>query len=206
VVAAERPGTREIVRRASVAGWVVGVAGLVALVTIGLFFWVGQPFGTINDLALIVMTAAIPFLMLAFWELGGVTPTPLALVAQGAGWLATAAWCVTHLLFVAGVVSIDYSAPATGAYAVEAIALIVIGLWIAGANLLAGPWLTSVRWFGVVTGAGLVLFAIGTIVDGSDGTLVYIGGVAYLLLLPIWGILMGRFLGRRDSRQQVTGS
>ena len=191
--------TREIVRRASVAGWVVGVGGLVALVTIGLFFWVGQPFGLVNDLALIAMTAAIPFLMLAFWELGGLTPTPLALVALASGWLATAVWCVTHLLFVAGVVSIDYSVPATGAYAVEAVALIVVGLWIAGANLLAGPWLTSVRWFGVVTGAGLVLFAIGTIVNGSEGTLVYIGGLAYLVLLPIWGLLMGRFLGRRAA-------
>jgi len=191
--------TRDIVRRASIAGLVVGVAGIIALVAIGLWFWIGQPFGTINDLALIVMTAAIPFLMLAFWELGGLTPTPLALVAQASGWLATAVWCVTHLLFVAGVVSIDYSMPATGAYLVEAVALIVIGLWIAGANLLAGPWLASVRWFGVVTGAGLVLFAIGTIVNGSEGTLVYIGGVAYLVLLPIWGLLMGRFLGRRST-------
>ena len=189
--------TLDIVRRASIAGWMVGAAGLVALVTIGLFFWIGQPFGLINDLALIVMTAAIPFLMLVYWELGGLTPTPLALVALTGGWLASAVWCVTHLLFVAGVVSIDYSAPATGAWAVEAVALVVIGLWIAGANLLAGPWLTGLRWFGVLTGAGLVLFAIGTIISGSEGTLVYIGGLAYLVLLPIWGLLMARFIGLR---------
>jgi hypothetical protein len=192
--------TREIVRRASMAGWVIGAAGLVALVTIGLFFWIGEAFGLINDLALIVMTAAIPFLMLAFWELGGLTPTPLALVAQTGGWLAAAVWCVTHLLFVLGVVSIDYDAPATGAFAVEAVALIVIGLWIAGANLLAGPWLGAIRWFGVVTGVGVVLFAIGTLLSGNQGTLVYIGGVAYLVLLPAWGALMGRFLGRFESQ------
>ena len=192
--------TREIVRRASMAGWVIGAAGLVALVTIGLFFWIGQAFGLINDLALIVMTAAIPFLMLAFWELGGLTPTPLALVAQTGGWLAAAMWCVTHLLFVLGVVSIDYDAPATGAFAVEAVALIVIGLWIAGANLLAGPWLGAIRWFGVVTGVGVVLFAIGTLLSGNQGTLVYIGGVAYLVLLPGWGALMGRFLGRFEPQ------
>ena len=47
------------------------------------------------------MTAAIPFLMLAFWDSAWVTPTPLALVAQASGWLATAVWCVMHLLFVA---------------------------------------------------------------------------------------------------------
>ena len=188
--------TRDIVRRASVAGYVVGLAGLVALVTIGLFFWIGQPFGTINDIALVVMTGAIPFLMLAYWQLGGLTPTPLALVAQTSGWLATGAWCVTQLLFVAGVVEIDYFAPATGAYAVEAVALAVIGLWIGGANLLAGPWLTRIRWLGVITGAGIALYAIGTLLSGNEGMLVYTAAVAYLVLLPIWGLVMGAYLGR----------
>src|SRR6187200_3169179 len=103
--------TRDIVRRASIAGCVIGAAGLVALVSILLFIWFGQPFGLFNALGRIVMTATIPFLMLAFWELGGLTPTPLALIAQASGWLACAVWCVTHLLFVAGVVTIDYSEP-----------------------------------------------------------------------------------------------
>jgi hypothetical protein len=195
--------TRVIVRRASIAGWVIGAAGLAAFAFVLLFIWFGQPFGLFNDLARIVMTAAIPFLMLAFWELGGLTPTPLAFLAQASGWLACAVWCVTHLLFVAGIVSIDYSEPATGAYAVEAVALVVIGLWIAGANLLAGPWLPGLRWFGVLTGVGLALYAIGTILNGADGALVYIGGLAYLDLLPIWGLLMGWFLGRRDAAESA---
>jgi hypothetical protein len=189
--------SRDIVRRAAVAGHVIGAAGLVALVTIGLFFWIGQPWGTINDLALVVMTGAIPILMLAFWELGGLTPTPLALAAQVSGWLAASAWCVTHLLFIAGVVEIDYSAAATGAFAVEAVALIVIGLWIGGANLLAGTWLNGLRWLGVVTGAGVVVYAIGTLVSGGEGTLVYVGGLAYLVLLPLSALMTGRYLARR---------
>lgn len=189
--------SRDIVRRAAIAGYVIGAAGLVALVTIGLFFWIGQPWGTINDLALVIMTGAIPFLMLAFWELGGLTPTPLALVAQVGGWLAAGVWCVTHLLFVGGVVDIDYSAAATGAFAVEAVALIVIGLWIGGANLLAGPWLNQMRWVGVVTGAGVAVYAIGTLVSGGEGMLVYIGGLAYLVLLPVWALMISRYLARR---------
>jgi hypothetical protein len=51
--------SRKIVRRAAVAGHLMGAAGLVALVTIGLFFWIGQPWGIINDLALVVMTGAV---------------------------------------------------------------------------------------------------------------------------------------------------
>jgi hypothetical protein len=188
--------TRDIVRRASLAGYVAGIAGGLALVTLGLFIWIGGAFGTINDLALVVMTAAIPFLMLAFWELGGLTPTPLALVAQAGGWLAAGVWCVTQLLFVAGVVDIDYFAPATGAYAIESVALIVIGLWIAGANLLAGPWLGALRLFGLVTGIGLVLYGGGTLISGGEGMLVYAGALAWLVLLPIWGVLIGTYLSR----------
>jgi hypothetical protein len=192
--------TQAIVRRASVAGWVVGVSGVLALGALALFFWVGQPWGTINDLLLIITIGAMPFLMLACWELGGLTPTPLALTAQVLGWLAAATWCVTHLLFVLGVVDIDYqAAAATGAYAVESVALVYIGLWIAGAGLLAGPWLTAIRWLGVIVGVGIALYGLGTIVSGTSGVLTYAGAVAYLLLFPAWGLVMGMFLGRRGG-------
>jgi hypothetical protein len=179
------------------AAYVAGVAGFVAFVTIILFFSAGQPWGTINDLALLVMTAAIPFLMLAFWELGGLTPTPLALVAQASGWFAAGAWCTTQLAFVLGFLDIDYTIPATGVFAIQALALIVIGLWIAGANLLAGPWLSAVRWLGVVTGLGVLLYAVATLTVDKDSPLVLGGGIAYLVLLPIWALAMGGYLSRQ---------
>ena len=68
-------GTRRIVRRAAVAAYVATGAALIGLVTIALFFWIGQPWGTLNDVAVLVMTLAVAPLMLAFWELGGLTPT-----------------------------------------------------------------------------------------------------------------------------------
>jgi hypothetical protein len=190
-------GTRAIVSRASGAGLVIGVAGVLALVTLGLFFWIGQPWGTINDLLLIVTIGALPVLMLAFWELGGLTPTPLALAAQVLGWLAAATWCVTHLLFVIGFVDINYdTSAATGAYLVESAALIYIGLWIGGAALLAGPWLSAIRWLGIVVGLGIAVYGFGTVVSGTSGPLTYLGAVAYLLLFPAWGYLMSRYLRR----------
>jgi hypothetical protein len=190
--------TQAIVGRASVAGWIIGVAGALALVALALFFWIGQPWGTVNDLLLIVTIGALPFLMLAFWELGGLTPTPLALIAQVLGWLAAATWCATHVLFVLGVVDIDYNTTsATGAYAVESVVLIYIGLWIAGAALLAGPWMTAIRWLGVIVGVGIALYGLGTIVSGTSGALTYAGAAGYLLLFPAWGFVMARFLGRR---------
>lgn len=192
-------GTRRIVQRASVAGFVVAAAGLVVLVTIGLFFWVGQPWGTLNDLALLVMTAALAPLMLAFWELGGLTPTPLALVAQASGWVAVAVWCGVQALMIVGMLPFDYTGPARGAFAVESVALVVIGLWVAGANLLAGPWLNRLRWLGVLSGLGFVLFASGLLVGGVDHPLTVVGGIAYLVVFPVWAFLMGRLLAARGS-------
>jgi hypothetical protein len=186
--------TRRIVRRAAVAAYVAAAAGLAATVTVILFFWVGQPWGTLNDLALLVMTAAIPVLMLAFWELGGLTPTPLALVAQVSGWIAVIAWCVIHAAFIAGAIDFDYEAAATGTLAFESIALIVVGLWIAGANLLAGPWLNRIRWFGVAAGIGFVLLPVGLLVGGVGHPLTYAGGVGYSIAFPVWALLMGRHL------------
>ncbi len=186
--------TQGIMRRAILAAYVVASAGLVAVVTIVLFFVAGQPWGTVNDIALLIMTAALPPLMLAFWELGGLTPTPLALVAQGSGWIAVIVWCVVQALLIGGAVTFDYDSPATGALAVEAVASIVVGIWVAGANLLAGPWLTTIRWFGVAGGIGFVLLPIGLLLGGVNHPLTYAGGVGYSIVFPTWAFLMARHL------------
>ena len=188
--------TRRIVSTAALAAYVVVGAALVGLVTIGLFFWIGQPWGTINDLSLLVMTLALAPLMLAFYELGGLTPTPLAQAAQAFGWIAVLTWSAVQLLLIAGAVTFDYKAGATGAFAIESYAEIGIGLWIAGANLLAGPWLNWVRWLGIVTGMGFVVLGIGLLMGGQDHPLTYLGGVGYEIVLPIWAFLMARLLGR----------
>jgi hypothetical protein len=191
-----RSRTERIVGSAATAAYVVAGAGGIALVTIGLFFWIGQPWGTINDLSLLVMTLALAPLMLAFYELGGWTPTPLAQAAQALGWIAVLTWCAVQALMVLGVVTFDYHHPATGAFAVESGAQIYIGLWIAGANLLAGPWLGRVRWLGVASGIGWVVLAIGLLLGGLDHPLTYLGGLGYQALFPVWAFLMARCFGR----------
>ena len=185
-----------IVSTASVAAYVVAAAALIGLVTISLFAWLGQPWGTINDLTGVVMTAALAPTMLAYYELGGRTPTPLALAAQASGWLAVLAWVAIHALFIVGAVTFDYGAPATSAMALEQVALIVIGLWIAGANLLAAEWLSWIRWLGVVTGIGAALVGLGLLLGGANHPLSYAGGIGYLLVLPVWSFWLARLLGR----------
>jgi len=173
----------------------VAGAGLTAAVTSGLYLWAGEPWGTLIDVALLAMTGAIAPLMLAFYQLGGWTPTPLARVAQAGGWIAALTWCAVQVLLIAGVVDFDFDNPAGGAFAVWAAALAVIGSWVAGANLLAGPWLGRVRWLGAVSGTGAMVLGIGLLLGGAE-PLTYLGGVIYQFGIPIWALLMARELGR----------
>jgi hypothetical protein len=188
------------VRRAKTAGYLVAIAGAGALVAFGLFSQVGQPFGTLNHLFLLVMTLAIAPVMLGSYELGGVTPLWPARLSLAAGIGAVLVWSVVQTLMVVGVVTFNYDTPANGAFAIEAIAVMVIGAWLTGAPLLAGPWLPGpLRWLGAVSGLGFVVFGLGLLHGGVNDGFTYIGGIGYEVLFPIWAFLFGRLLGRRNG-------
>jgi hypothetical protein len=169
------PATRRIVKRAELAAYLVAATRLIALGSVGLLVAFGQPWGAINYPALLLMTVALIPLMFAFWELGGLTPTPLARLAQGAGWIAVAAWVL-------------------GESWVQGVALVYIGLWIAGANLLAGPWLGSLRWLGLLGGIGWSLIGIVLVTGGANVALATAGAIGSAILFPVWAVLMGRLL------------
>jgi hypothetical protein len=175
------------------AALAAAVSGAIALVGIVLFFIVGQPFGTVNDIALLVMTLSLPPVMLAHYELGGVVPLwPARLSLAGAA-AAAAAWALIQLAFVAGVVAFDYETAATGWLAAQTVVLVVIGLWIGGASLLAGSWLSATtRALGIVAGAGTIAMAAGLLLGGVNHPLSYVGGVGYQVVLPIWAYALSR--------------
>ena len=186
----------EIVGRSA---YVIAIAGVVALVAIVLFFAVGQPFGTINDLSAVVETLALAPVMFGFYELGGRTPITAARVSLVSGVAAVLVWSIVQVAMVLGLVTFDYVRPAIGGFAIEAVALIVIGAWLSGANLLAGPWLPGrLRWLGAMAGFGFALLGLGLLLGGLKHTLTYLGGVGYQLLFPLWGLLLGRVLDRRS--------
>ena len=168
------------------------VSGLAALVCIALFFSVGQPFGTLNDLALLVMILAIAPMMLGSYELGGVTPLWPARFSLAAGIGACVVWAAVQAAMIAGLVTFDYEAGGgTGAFLVENLALIVVGLWLTGAPPLAGPWLPGkLRWLGAFGGLGFVLTGLGLILGGVNHPLTWIGGIGYQVLFPVWAWLM----------------
>ena len=189
-------GSRRV-ERARTAAYVAAVSGLAALVTIALFFAVGQPFGTLNDASLLVMTLALAPVMLGFYELGGRTPIGPARLSLAVGIGAVIAWSIIQAAMIVGVVHFDYDHAATGWFAAESVALVVIGMWLAGATVLAGPWLTPLlRWLGAFCGLEFVLIAGGLLLGGVNHPLTYLGGLGYQLLFPAWAYLLGRRLAR----------
>jgi hypothetical protein len=190
---------------ASGALWAV-IAGGIALVAIGLFLWIGQPFGTINDIALLVMTLSLGPVMLAHYELGGIVPLWPARLSLAGAVAAAGAWSLIQVAMVAGIVTFAYERAATGAFAVSSLLQVVIGLWIAGASLLAGRWLPiTVRLFGIVAGTGTVVMSIGLLLGGVNHPLTYPGGIGYQVVLPIWAYLLGRVFRTRAAMAGSTG-
>ena len=189
--------TARITRISSLAGYAVAAAGVLGLASLWLTQSAGNPSGTVNDLALLVMVGAIAPLMLAFYELGGRTPLRLAQLAQTLGWVSVGIFVVVQLLVIAGAVTIDRNTGASGIVAVASLALGYIGLWIAGASLLAGPWLTAGRWLGVAAGLSAVVFAFGILRGGADSGWTWIGGIGLLALGSAWAFVMARLLGSR---------
>ena len=192
---------RTRVSNGATAAMVAATAGAVGLVAIILFFAVGQPFGALNDLAGLVMLGSLAPVMLAHYELGGVVPLWPARLSLGGALVILAAWSLIQLAFVigqlgvdvVGMAGIDVQQPATGAWAVQAVLLAGIGLWIAGASLLAGGWLPiTVRALGIVTGIGLVVMAYGLVQGGYSSLWANVGGAAYQIVLPVWAFLLGR--------------
>jgi hypothetical protein len=189
--------TQRITRIGSVAGYVVAVSGVVGAVFYGVALVAGGPtWVTLYVFALVVLVAALAPLMLSFYELGGLTPTRLAQVAQALGWASALTWCVIQVPVAFGV-EIEWPGPAAGAFAIASLALGYIGLWIAGANLLAGRWLGLERWLGVLAGVAVAILATGLLRGGVDSDWITLGGIG--LLVAAWAFLMGRLLGRLSA-------
>lgn len=169
------------------------VAGAVALVATGLFLAVGQPFGTVSDVALLVMMLSLGPLMLAHYELGGVVPLWPARLSLAGAVAAVAAWVAIQAAMLLGAVSADRGAAATGAFADQSVLLGFVGLWVAGASLLAGRWLpATVRSLGILAGLGTIAMAVGQLLGGVDHPVTWVGGIGYQVVLPVWALFLGQ--------------
>ena len=186
-------------------GWVAiatGVTGLLALTFIILFFTVGQPFGTLNDIC--IALAAILSAVLA-WMLYPQYHAQSPLLSQ-----------VTLVIAMLGAILVMVGA----ALAISGVkGWFLSGLYMAAGNAMIGLWLLGLNYsalrdnslphglviFGLISGAilALGLVTIPGIFRGIDTqeyalTMVnyvwWTSSLGYLALYPAWCIWLGRTL------------
>jgi hypothetical protein len=186
-------------------GWVAtttGIVGLLGFAFIILFFTVGQPFGTLNDICIGLMAILS---MVLVWMLYPRHHAQSPLLSQVAFVIA---------IFGALVVVVGSVLAITGAKG-----WFLSGLYMAAGNAMIGLWLLALNYsalrgnllpdglvvFGLICGIilALGLVAIPGIFRGIDmqeykvtlfNSIWWASSLGYLVLYPIWNILLGRIL------------
>lgn len=181
---------------------ITGIAGLLGLIFISLFF-TGRPiFGPLNDLFIgltAILSSILSWVIFSGYRAGTQLPGIFWVVAASLG----AVIVVTGSVLVISGITGWYLA---GLYMAAGYAL--IGLWLLPLNLAAMRghlWPQGLAIFGVACGV-LMLFGVAAvpgILRGMDTTefsfsaanmLWGIGTLGWLVLYPIWCILLGRVL------------
>jgi hypothetical protein len=179
-----------------------GIVGLLALAFIILFFIVGQPFGALNDICIVItaiLSGVLAWMLYPQYHAQSPLQSQVALVVALIGALVVTVGSVLVIFGITG----WYLA---GLYMAAGNAL--IGLWLLGLNYSVyndNAWSHSMVIFGLVIG-GIMVLGLATIpgilgkIDTWDSAPWYVnyvgqaGALGWLVLYPIWCILLGRIL------------
>jgi hypothetical protein len=183
-------------------GWTAvatGVMALLGLAFIVLFFTVGQPFGTLNDLCIGLAAILSGVLAWMLYPVHHAQSPHLSLLALAAAWAGALVVAAGSALVISGATGWFLA----GLYMTAGNAL--IGLWLLALNYSArqaGSWPGGLALFGLAVGAIMAvgLVAVPGIVRGIDAqdaapwfvNAGYVGGLGWLLLYPIWCLWLGR--------------
>lgn len=176
------------------AGWsafVSAIATILGLVTLLMFFTLGQPWGTINDTTSVILALSIIPVLLALHRLHRRNTPIVSLATFVIGVLATLVAAVFQILLIIRV------------FVFEQTAIVVpVAFGIFGASLMVYCYLDrankslsrTLAWLGMIAGAGYAVIIVGYILGGQDSPLVSIGGLTAVIFYPIWAIWFGRIL------------
>ena len=176
------------------AGWsaiVSGIATIIGFVTIIIFFSVGQPWGTMNDVSSVILAFSLLPVLLALYYLHRQHAPGITLAVLVIGVLALLVAAVFQLLLIFGIIAFEQTAVIVPA------AFGLFGAALAIYNVLSrmhGSLPNTLAWLGIVAGVSYVLVIVGFILGGQEHPLAAIGGVTAAIIYPIFAIWFGRIL------------
>jgi len=184
----------ELFRSNRFAGWsayLSAVTTIIGFITLILFFSVGQPFGTINDVSSISIALAILPVLFVLHKLHHTSAPTLSLGALIIGIVSALIAALLQTLFVFKIIPGDPSSE------IVTVAFGVFGISLATFNYLAysnKSLFPKLAIWGIVAGAGYALVALGFLLGGQDHPLTYVGGLAAIIAYPVWAIWFGKLL------------
>lgn len=170
---------------------VSAIVTIVGLVTLTLFFTLGQPWGTINDISSVVLALSILPILVMLHHLHRHDAPAVSLVIFFIGVLAMLVVIVFQTLLIVRVIAFTQTA-----------VVVPVAFGLFGASLMAYGYLAfahevfsrGLAVLGIIAGVGYAMVIIGFILGGQEHPLTAIGGLAAGVCYPIWAIWFGRML------------
>jgi hypothetical protein len=170
---------------------VSAIASIVGLVTLIIFFSLGEPWGTINDMASVVQALSTLPVLLFLYRLHQQEAPILSLAAFVIGAIGMLIAIVFQSLLILRVITFAQTAVASPVgFGLLGIPL----LWFGYRDFLSGTMPRGVALLGILTGAGFVALMAGVLLGGQEHPLTAIGGLIAGIGYPVWAIWLGRIL------------
>lgn len=168
------------------AGWsanVTATASIITFVSAILFFSIGQPFGTINDIASVFQVLFMLPLALILYRLNPEHAHLLNIVAVILGISGMITVVVGQSLLVVGVITYQQSLSFVPAGA-------AIGGWLVLMSSKLLPRRLALT--GVLAGIGYLMTVVGFLFGGQESPIFYAGGLILVISYPLWAFWLGR--------------
>lgn len=177
------------VRYLTWATYLSAAATIFMAITGILFFTVGAPFGTVNDVFSVIQAILLIAVAVAFHQIVRTEAPTLSLAAAAIGILGMLVIAILQSLLVVGVLPYEQ----VGRTVIAASG--GIGIWLILANYgavryaLVSKGLAAV---GMIVGVGYLALVVGFGAGGLESPLFFIGSMAAYYGYPIWAIWLGR--------------
>jgi len=175
------------------SAYISAIATILTLLTGILFFTIGQPFGTMEDIVSVLQVVFMIPIAIGLYRLIPSASNSVSLIGAMVGILGIFITAIGQGLLVLG--RIDYLT-STKFFPAGA----AIGIWLLIVCFLAranGFFPNGLAWAGFIAGAGYIVAVAGLLWGGQESPVFYVGGLALGIGYPVWAIWLGRLLFRR---------